>query len=231
MEKEQNKILKRILLAGKELGKFLKLFAFLFLIMIIIINWGTIKGMFDYKAVYGEMLSSLKAEIDNKKEMVLRVPQVKLNKPESEFEYTDKPDSIEIPKFELVAPLLISETTIDNDLQELLKKGVVFYPDSVLPGKEGVTVILGHSAPSGWSKINYDWVFTRLNELRSGDEIFIYLNNRKYHYLVIEKLFLKKGDEIPESDISGAASILTLLSCWPPGIDYKRIAVQAELQL
>ena len=230
MEKEQNKILKRILLTGKELGKLLKLFIFLFLITIIVINWGTIKGVFDYKAVYGEILSSLKAEFTEKKETVLKVPQVRLNKPEPEFEYTDKSDSIEIPKFELTVPLLISETTADNDLQQLLKKGVVFYPDSVLPGKEGATVILGHSAPSGWPKINYDWVFTRLNELESGDEVFIYLNNRKYPYLVTEKLFLKKGDEIPESGMLGAISTLTLLSCWPPGIDHKRIAIQAELQ-
>lgn len=229
MEEEKNKILKKISQIQKEAGKFLKLFVLLFLVTIIVINWGTIKGMFDYKGIYGEMLNSLKTELRKQKELALKVPQVKLSKPE--FEYTDKPDSLEIPGIEITVPFILSETSEKGELEKLLKQGVVFYPESVLPGKEGVTVVLGHSAPSNWPKINYDWAFTRLNELKPEDEVFVYFKHRKYPYRVTKKIFLNKGDEIPFPDISNGRSVLMMLSCWPPGIDNKRIAVQAELQL
>jgi sortase (surface protein transpeptidase) len=93
-----------------------------------------------------------------------------------------------------------------------------------------MTVILGHSAPSGWPKINYDWVFSRLNGLSDGDEIFVFFDQKKYNYRVVEKIFLSKGGEIPDYDPTNQKSILIMLSCWPPGVDLKRIAVQAELQ-
>jgi LPXTG-site transpeptidase (sortase) family protein len=233
MREYKNKILRKITLIKKEGEKFFRIFLFLFLLTIIIINWGTIKGMFNYKAIYGqiyeEISSSFKDIFSEEKEVALKVPQLRLSEPE--FEVSDKPNSLEIPRIGLTAPLIFSENASKSELERLLKQGVVFYPDSVLPGEEGLTVILGHSAPPSWPKINYDWVFTRLNELEEGDEVFLYFNHRKYPYLVTEKVFLKKGDDIPAPDLSNSRSILTMLSCWPPGIDYKRIAVQAELQI
>ena len=198
----------------------------------IFINWGTIKGMFDYKAlyreIYGEIADSLRAYFFTEKETALKVPALELSK--HEFEFSEKPDSVSIPKIGIEAPLIVSTASQDKELEGLLKKGVVFYPESVMPGETGVTVVLGHSAPPGWPKINYDWVFTRLNELKPGDEIFIYFNHRKYPYKVLNKLILKRGDEIPGIDLSEQKSFITLLSCWPPGVDNKRIAIQAELE-
>jgi len=220
----------------KETAKFVRIFVFLLLITLVAINWGTIKGMFNYNVVYGDFWNSLKEgftdfskkEIADVKNPEVKVPDVMLSK--REFEFSEKSDSIEIPKIGVVAPLIFPEGNTEKLLAKALNKGVVFYPDSALPGEEGITVILGHSAPSNWPKINYDGVFTRLNELKPGDEIFIYLNHRKYQYKVTGKLFLKRGDEIPKPDLSESKSFLTLLSCWPPGINNKRIAIQAELQ-
>jgi len=232
MSEGKNKTPRKISLLKKELEKFLKVFVFLLLIATVIIYWGTIKGMFNYKATYGEVYKEISSSFETKtpkeKDVSLKVPQIKLS--EHQFESSDKSNSIEVPKIELTAPLIISESSQDDYLEKLLKEGVVFYPDSALPGKEGMTVVLGHSAPPGWPKINYDWVFTRLNELEPGDEVFIYFNHRKYPYLVNKKIFLNKGNDIPVSDFLESVSSLTMLSCWPPGIDNKRIAVQAELQ-
>jgi len=98
-----------------------------------------------------------------------------------------------------------------------------------LPGSVGQTIILGHSAPSGWPKIKYDWVFTHLVDLEKGDEIFVYFNNRKYVYEVKEKLFFEKGEEVQESSLTNSENMLVLISCWPPGKDIRRIGVSAEL--
>jgi LPXTG-site transpeptidase (sortase) family protein len=86
---------------------------------------------------------------------------------------------------------------------------------------------LGHSAPAGWPKIKYDWVFSRLNELSDGDEIFVYFENKKYTYQFSKKIFLEKGEELP-SLLTNSENILVLISCWPPGKDLRRIAVVAK---
>ena len=227
-----HKLLKKINSIVKEAKNFLGIFVFLILLSLVIINWGTIKGIFSYektyKELYHETLSFLRSKfINEEKKTTLFVPEVKLS--EKDFEYTGKENSIEIPKIGITAPIIFSQSDSNGDMALALKKGVVFYPDSVLPGKEGKTVILGHSAPPGWPKINYDWVFTRINELEAGDEILLYFEHKKYPYRVTLKTFLKKGDEIPNNS-SESPSSLVLLSCWPPGIDQKRIAVTAELQ-
>jgi sortase A len=108
-----------------------------------------------------------------------------------------------------------------------LDKGVIYYPGSVYPGQVGQIIILGHSAPVGWPKIKHDWVFSNLEKLEIGDSIMIDLNNKQYTYIVKKKAIIAAGADVPayNSDIN----VLTLISCWPPGKDYQRIAVQAEL--
>lgn len=203
----------------ERMGNFLRIFGFVFLAALIFINWGTIREIFNYKAIYGDIIDSLKS----RKEVVIKVPEVELNEPK----FTEKPDGIEIPKIGITAPLIFSEGNDNKDFSEALKRGVVYYPQSVLPGEEGQTVILGHSAPIGWPNVNYDWIFSRINELEKGDEIFVYFNHRHYVYIVNEKFILNQGDEIPK--LTNSKTGLTLLSCWPPGVNYRRLAVQAEI--
>jgi len=220
-----------LFLVKKEFGRFIGIFLFLLITTAIIINFGIIKEIFNFKGIHGEAFNYLKSKFEKKKEIVLKIPEVELSSPEPKFEFSDKPNSIEIPKIKISAPIILPKNTVRKDLQSALKQGTIFYPDSDLPGKSGMTVILGHSAPSGWPKINYDWVFTQLNKLDAGDEVFIYFDHKKYNYRVTEKIFLDKGGEIPDYDPTNQKSILIMLSCWPPGIDLKRIAVQAELQI
>ena len=229
---KDHKLLKKINSTAKEARNFLGLFAFLLLLSMVFINWGTIKGIFSYEKVYKELyqntLSFLKSKFTSEeKDMVLRVPEVKLS--EKNFEYTEKANSIEITKIGITAPIVFAQSDSSGDMALALKRGVVFYPDPVLPGNEGTTIVLGHSAPPGWPKINYDWVFTRLNELEPGDEVIIFFDHQRYPYKVSQKIILKKGDEVPDN-LGQSFSKLVLLSCWPPGIDQKRIAVIAELK-
>jgi LPXTG-site transpeptidase (sortase) family protein len=220
-----------LFLVKKEFGKFIGIFLFLLITTAIIINFGLIKEIFDFKAIHGEAFNYLKSKFEKRRETALKIPGVELGNPEPEFEFSNKPDSIEIPKIKISAPIILPKSSTRKDLQSALKEGTVFYPDSDLPGKSGMTVILGHSAPSGWPKINYDWAFSRLNELSEGDEIFVYFDHKKYNYRVVEKMFLNKGGEISDYDPTNQKSTLIMMSCWPPGIDLKRVAVQAELQI
>lgn len=201
-----------------------KFFVFLFLINLIIINWNDLSWIFNYRAVYGGVNSLLER---NKTEELRATGETEIK----EFSYVDKENSIEIPKIGIIAPIVFSQSDSEEDFEKALKKGVLYYPQSVLPGEEGRTIILGHSAPPNWPKINYDWVFSQLSELNTGDEIYIYFNNRQYPYQVTRKFSLNPGEEIPSEGLTNSKSILILLTCWPPGKDLKRMAVEAELAI
>lgn len=105
----------------------------------------------------------------------------------------------------------------------------MLFPGSALPGEQGRTVLLGHSAPEGWPDVNYDRIFTELNSLIEGDEVYVYFNQREYVYIVRNKFFLDRGEELPQP-LTNSQNMLILVSCWPPGKDLYRIAVEARLK-
>ena len=139
-----------------------------------------------------------------------------------------QPNLIHIPILDVSAPLSLVESTATEDFIQPLQKGTALFP-SALPGQDGTAIILGHSAPLGWPRINYDWVFSDLQKLSQGDKIMVTFKNTDYTYSVQETTILQRGQEIPAKYLSEDASHLFLISCWPPGIDNKRIGVYAEL--
>ena len=143
---------------------------------------------------------------------------------------TNQPDSIFISKINITAPLVFPDASESPDFKEALEKGVIVHPLSSLPGRTGMVMILGHSAPLGWPKIKYDWVFSDLNNLTAGDSINIFYQGCQYVYSVSGKYFLERGESLPDDLGEDSNSILVLISCWPPGKDYRRIAVVAEIE-
>jgi len=205
----------------KEKRKLLNAFVIFYLFAFLFFNWEDVSWIFNYN-----FLSRAFSDVfQQESHQVLSTSPKK----EEQFEYSPRENSLEIPKIGISAPLVIGSSIDAIELKEDLDRGVVYYPDSVLPGESGQTVVLGHSAPQGWPKINYDWVFSELNSLESGDSVSIYYSNRKYTYYVKEKVFLERGEELPENNLTNNLNTLILISCWPPGKDLRRIAVRAEL--
>jgi len=200
--------------------KLLKYFIIVFLVSFSLINWNDISWIFNYEFVSATISNFFQKE---------NYQALSNSEKENRFEYTDRKNSLEIPKIEISASLIIGKSSDEKELEKELKKGVVLFPNSALPGEKGQTIILGHSALSQWPKTSYLGVFSELNELKTGDNIFVYFNNRKYTYYVREKFYLDKGEEIPQKPLTNSENMLTLLSCWPPGRLSYRIAVQAEL--
>lgn len=219
----------------KEKEKIIKRFVIIYMISFIFINWNDVSWIFNYKAVsgltddfftpypsieaalpvdYGENNNSL-AQNDTKQEI--------------EFTYTDKENSLEIPAIGISAPIIFPKATDKNSIAKDLDKGTVYYPGSVLPGQKGQIMILGHSAPPNWPKIKHDWVFSKINDLKAGDEIIINLENKRYVYTVKEKTIVKRGEEVTFASSEEDSSSLILVSCWPPGKDIQRIAVRSSL--
>lgn len=129
----------------------------------------------------------------------------------------------------LSIPKLKIEDAVVNVNGEDLKKSLVQYPGTALPGKFGNTVIFGHSVlPQFFNPKNYLTIFSTLPTLQPKDEIIVDYDNVKYKYTV-EKMIA-----VFPSDVSILAqryddSYLTLITCVPPGTFLKRLIVRARL--
>jgi len=205
-----------------------RFFLFFFIVSFLVVNWHKVSWLFNQKAVYGELESIIRKGQTEEPKMPAAAENL-AESPEAPEEFTDKEDGIDIPKLGISAPLIFPEGNSDKDFKIALKKGVVYYPDSVLPGQKGTAIILGHSSPSNWPKINYDWVFSNISKLGAGDEILIFFGHRQYIYKVVEARILEQGAEIPADWLLSEQANLVLLSCWPPGKDYKRFGILATL--
>jgi len=201
----------------KGLKKLLKPFILLFLINFLVINWNDISWIFNYRVISGTVSKFLEV-LANEKNFVAEL---------NETNYSQKENSLEIPKIGVTAPLIIIENS-NNNFDKELDRGVVLFPNSVLPGEMGQTIILGHSAPSNWPKVNYEEVFSNIADLEEKDEIILYFNHQKYTYSVNQKIFLEKGEEIP-NNTETSENILLLISCWPPGKNIQRILIKSKL--
>ena len=218
MEDKIQKLIKDFPLKDKRLWRFFGLF---FVLNLVAINWNSIYWMFNQKAVYGELKTLVKEKPKNEE-------IASVTGPGQLEEYFNFNDSIIIPAININAPIIFPEGNTQKDFQVALKNGTILYPDSVFPGEKGVTTLLGHSAPANWPRIDYDWVFNDISKLQPGDEITIYFNHRQYTYKVTSGQVLDRGGSIPSAWFSGDKPTLVLLSCWPPGKDYKRFGVVAE---
>jgi len=200
----------------------------------ILLEWNTVSWAFNYRTIgalthdFFNPYEATPATIANDTSVAYAAGEQGVKTPEM-YPYSAKNNLLEIPVLGITAPVIISQSTNVDLLEKDLKNGVIYYPGSVAPSKPGSTVILGHSAPPNWPHINYDWVFSEINDLESGDSIILYFNNTEYQYQVIEKKIVTTEEEISSRTLNGKNNVLTIISCWPPGKNYKRIAVMAEL--
>lgn len=206
----------------------LRPFIIVFILVLIFWNWNSISWIFSYRVLSESVLSFLHKIPPATQEYAGDEAGEVLATETEKVAGVAKEDSIEISKIGITAPLVFINNV--DEAHAALDRGVVLYPTSVLPGVVGQTIILGHSAPEGWPMIKHDWVFSDLNDLVAGDEFFIYYKGGKLTYSVVDKIFLERGEEIPANDLTKTKNMVVLISCWPPGKDVRRIAVEAILK-
>lgn len=114
---------------------------------------------------------------------------------------------------------------------EDLSKSLVQYPGTALPGRNGSSVIFGHSIlPIFYNPKNYTSIFSTLPTLKNGDDIFIQYDGVSYSYKV-EELFEIYPSDIQILEQNPTDSFLTLVTCVPPGDprNPKRLIVRARV--
>jgi sortase A len=122
---------------------------------------------------------------------------------------------IRIPAIGVDAPV------IEGDDWETLKRGAGHHVGSANPGERGNCVISAHNDIFGE-------IFRDLPDLSLGDEVIVHTASRAYRYIVSQKRVI----EPTEVDVMEPTSspVLTLVSCYPYGIDTHRIVVVGELK-
>lgn len=225
--------------------KTIQLFATIFIFSFILINWNDVSWVFNYRAWEGIASDFFNPYPDtalalvsaNKNMPTLVRPtampqngsqgQSPVPVAQANYPYSQKTNSIEIPSIAVDTPVVIATTTNKAIVTKQLDDGAVLYPGSVEPGQNGQMVVLGHSAPPNWPRIKHDYIFSDIGSLKAGDQVIFHYNNKKYTYRVTGTKIIERGGDIPPVQQSG--NILTLVSCWPPGKDYQRMIVTAEL--
>lgn len=225
---------------------FLKYFLILSAIFLLIFNWGYVDWFFNYNTI-GENISyftrnaigqddlsintasafstPIVADTIVNDTIITDVPVIIKTKTID----TTKPNYILVPSIGVKAPISFTTSNSQKVFASVLKLGVLHYPASALPGEIGTAIILGHSAPPNWPKINYDSVFNNLKDLKPGDEILISYQGNDYKYLVNKTFWVNKGEDLTP-ELTFNRSMVLLVSCWPPGKNLKRIVVEAELK-
>lgn len=221
--------------------KFVFIFGIIFAVVFALLNWQALYLRFFWQPPNNQEIEEKINQIsffedkivgdDNKSENQEK-PEVSLTKEKEKenqnFQDICKDNCLVIPKIGLASPIIFSKSRQEENIQEDLKKGVVHYPDTSLPGELGNCFITGHSSNYVWRSGNYNTVFIFLDKLKKGDEIFIYYNGETYRYEVIES-FLVNPEQVEVLEGS-PEPILTLMTCWPVGTNLKRLIVRAKLK-
>jgi sortase A len=110
-----------------------------------------------------------------------------------------------------------------------LKKSLIQYPDTAMPGTLGNTVIFGHSVlPQFFSPTNYVSIFSTLHTLKNGDRVELVYDNTTYTYAIYDMY------EVEPEELSPLAQTfddrrLTIITCTPPGTYLRRLIIRASL--
>jgi sortase A len=150
---------------------------------------------------------------------------------------TDPPTYLTIPSVKIDSPvvpvgweMIPGKEGRDSAQWEVAEYAVGHHKGSANPGEIGNVVMSGH----------VDWkgeVFRNLHKVERGAEVYVYSGEREYLYIVQDKVLVKEEgpDVTDEMRRQNAAYMnptldqtLTLITCWPYGVDDHRLIVIAK---
>lgn len=117
----------------------------------------------------------------------------------------------------------------DKEFLPILRKGVAHASGTVFPGMKGNIYLFAHSTDNFWNVGRYNAIFYLLKDLKPGDEIAIFFENKRYNYVVKSSKITSPSDTeyITNAQKTGK-EVLILQTCWPPGTTWQRLLVFAE---
>lgn len=146
-----------------------------------------------------------------------------LTAPDTEF-------SIVIPKIGATSRVFPNIDSGNPDIYlPILLQGVAHAAGTVFPGMNGNIYMFAHSTDNFWDVGRYNAVFYLLKDLKVGDEIVIFFQNKRYNYIVSESKIVNPDDvsHITNAQNTGVEQLI-LQTCWPPGTAWQRLLIFAR---
>lgn len=111
---------------------------------------------------------------------------------------------------------------------EALRYGAAHALGTALPGEKGNMFIFAHSSLNFWQLGPFATVFNLLSKLDIGDTVVVYYQGKGYVYTVFETSIVHGWNTKP-FDQEYAESVVTLVTCDPPGTTQNRRVIKARL--
>lgn len=137
--------------------------------------------------------------------------------------------SVVIPKINVNTPVVADVNPADKAAYlNALNDGAAHALGTVKPGEVGNSYIFAHSTANIFNIERYAAVFTLLNKLEIGDRITTFYNNKRYDYQITRKYIVDFNDISPLT-ATYDKPVLTLQTCDPPGTEFQRLIITADL--
>lgn len=195
-----------------------------------------IKFQFQYSVNFSQLMNPLSNKNFNNSKNVLGAVTTDYTQISNWFSSDSSSNQIFTPSDQLITyNLSIPKLKISNAVVTFgsmdLKKSLIQYPQTVLPGQLGNTVIFGHSVlPQFFNSKNYLTIFSTLYKLEKGDEILIDYDKVQYEY-VVDEMFEVKPTDLSVLEQRYDQKVLTLVTCSPPGTVLRRLIIKASLSI
>lgn len=176
----------------------------------IFIATGVLMLLFVAYQLWGTGLSEQRAQSDLKRQFSSQLPAIPT--------YGDPVTRIQIDAID------VDKIVVAGVDYKALEKGPGLFNGSPLPGQLGNVAIAGH-------RTSYGAPFSRINDLKIGDEIVLTRAGSTYTYVVTKEPFIVQPSDVAVvKSLDKAIAELTLVSCHPKWTSKNRIIVKAELE-
>lgn len=169
--------------------------------------------------MYEEYLATLKENTKNMDDAFNEAPASKEDSEEKELNknISGTIGAIEIPKID------VKQIILEGSDARALRYGIGHVTETAFPGGAGNCCLAGHRNGT------FGTYFSRIGELKKGDEITCEYNGENYKYKVSE-VFIVKPEDVKVLEGKEDEHVLTLISCHPRGKTTHRIIIRAELE-
>jgi LPXTG-site transpeptidase (sortase) family protein len=137
---------------------------------------------------------------------------------------------IVIPAIDAKAKVIANVDPFNEvEYNKALAEGIAHAKYTALPGQNGNTFLFAHSGRNFYDGLHMNVQFYLLEKLVIADKIYLKYQDSAYIYEVTNSLKVMPNEIDYLLDQSQDYNKLTLMSCWPAGINYRRQIVEAKL--
>lgn len=135
-----------------------------------------------------------------------------------------------IPKLNINVPVDFDISNDSRTMMDAMNRGVAQFKipgASAMPGEIGNLIITGHSAGDLYSSNPYKFIFSGLERLTTGDNIYINYNSKRYTYSVTTSEVVSPSDVAALTKTNGKPQLI-LVTCTPLGTSRYRLLLHAD---